>query len=213
MELAAILRDAARAEILPRFRRLDAGMVQHQDRGDRPRDRGRYRDREGDQGAHRRSGCRRRCSSARNRSRPIRRCSARLADGRSRRRGRSDRRHRQLRRRPAALCLMAAVVSGGETVAGIIYDPMGDDWIMAEKGGGAWLRRPDGEAVRLQVGRAAAAAGDGRHGLGRLHARRHRGRSAAEYRQGAAGLELPLRRPRIPHLRLRPRASSSATTS
>lgn len=46
---------------------------------------------------------------------------------------------------------MAAVVSGGETVAGVIYDPMGDDWVMAERGGGAWLRRPDGEAVRLQV--------------------------------------------------------------
>lgn len=46
---------------------------------------------------------------------------------------------------------MASVVSKGETVAGIIYDPMGDDWVMAEKGGGAWLRRPDGEAVRLNV--------------------------------------------------------------
>lgn len=46
---------------------------------------------------------------------------------------------------------MAAVVSGGETVAGIIYDPMGDDWVMAEKGGAAWLRRPGGEAVRLRV--------------------------------------------------------------
>tara|TARA_R110002124_G_scaffold63350_48_gene173663 strand:- start:53275 stop:54093 length:819 start_codon:yes stop_codon:yes gene_type:complete len=46
---------------------------------------------------------------------------------------------------------MAAVVSKGETVAGIIYDPMGDDWVMGEKGGGAWLRRPAGEALRLQV--------------------------------------------------------------
>ena len=46
---------------------------------------------------------------------------------------------------------MAAVVSRGETVAGIIYDPMGDDWIMAERGGGAWLRRPNGEAVALHV--------------------------------------------------------------
>ncbi|WP_354066403.1 inositol monophosphatase family protein [Devosia sp. 2618] len=46
---------------------------------------------------------------------------------------------------------MASVVSKGETVAGIIYDPMGDDWIMAEKGAGAWLRRPNGEAVRLHV--------------------------------------------------------------
>lgn len=46
---------------------------------------------------------------------------------------------------------MAAVVSKGETIAGIIYDPMGDDWMMAEKGGGTWLRRPDGEAVRMRV--------------------------------------------------------------
>ena len=48
---------------------------------------------------------------------------------------------------------MAAVVSKGETVAGIIYDPMGDDWVIAEKGSGTWLRRPNGEAVRLQVGK------------------------------------------------------------
>ena len=46
---------------------------------------------------------------------------------------------------------MAAVVSKGETIAGIIYDPMGDDWMMAEKGAGAWLRRPNGESVRMQV--------------------------------------------------------------
>jgi fructose-1,6-bisphosphatase/inositol monophosphatase family enzyme len=46
---------------------------------------------------------------------------------------------------------MASVVSKGETIAGLIYDPMGDDWVMAERGGGAWLRRPDGEAVRLKV--------------------------------------------------------------
>jgi fructose-1,6-bisphosphatase/inositol monophosphatase family enzyme len=47
--------------------------------------------------------------------------------------------------------VMAAVVIKGETVAGIIYDPMGDDWMMAERGGGAWLRRPDGSAQRLKV--------------------------------------------------------------
>ena len=46
---------------------------------------------------------------------------------------------------------MASVVSRGETIAGIIYDPMGDDWVMAEKGSGTWLRRPDGETVRMQV--------------------------------------------------------------
>lgn len=49
---------------------------------------------------------------------------------------------------------MAAVVRDGETTAGIIYDPMGDDWVMAEKGSGAWLRRPDGGAERLRVATA-----------------------------------------------------------
>ena len=47
--------------------------------------------------------------------------------------------------------VMAAVVSKGETVAGIIYDPMGDDWIMAERGAGAVLRRPDGQTQKLKV--------------------------------------------------------------
>lgn len=47
--------------------------------------------------------------------------------------------------------VMAAIVEKGEVVGGIIYDPMGDDWMLAEKGGGAWLRRPDGDAHRLRV--------------------------------------------------------------
>ena len=50
-----------------------------------------------------------------------------------------------------AFGVMASVVWKGETVAGIIYDPMGDDWVIAEKGAGAYLRRPDGEAIRLSV--------------------------------------------------------------
>ena len=50
-----------------------------------------------------------------------------------------------------AFGVMASVISKGETVAGIIYDPMGDDWVMAEKGSGAFLRRPDGETQRLSV--------------------------------------------------------------
>ena len=47
--------------------------------------------------------------------------------------------------------VMASVVSKGETVAGIIYDPMGDDWFVAEKGAGAFLKRPDGGTERLKV--------------------------------------------------------------
>lgn len=50
--------------------------------------------------------------------------------------------------------VMAAVVHKGETVAGVIYDPMGDDWILAEKGAGAFLRRPDGSQSPLAVASA-----------------------------------------------------------
>lgn len=52
--------------------------------------------------------------------------------------------------------VMASVVSKGETVAGIIYDPMGDDWFVAEKGAGAFIRRPDGSNDRLEVATAPA---------------------------------------------------------
>ncbi|WP_062211300.1 inositol monophosphatase family protein [Aureimonas sp. AU12] len=51
--------------------------------------------------------------------------------------------------------VMAAVVSRGETIGGIIYDPLGDDFMIAEKGAGSFLVRPDGERVRLSVRPAA----------------------------------------------------------
>ena len=47
-----------------------------------------------------------------------------------------------------AFAVMASVVVKAEVVAGIIYDPMGDDWLIAERGAGAWLVRADGERVR-----------------------------------------------------------------
>ena len=47
--------------------------------------------------------------------------------------------------------VMAAVIRRGEAVAGVIYDPMGDDWMLAEKGSGAFLMRPDGAMRRLGV--------------------------------------------------------------
>ena len=47
--------------------------------------------------------------------------------------------------------VMAAVVSKGETIAGLIYDPMGDDFVLAEKGSGAWHVTPDGNRMRLKV--------------------------------------------------------------
>lgn len=54
--------------------------------------------------------------------------------------------------------VMAAVVSGGETVAGVIYDPMGDDWVLAEKGAGAWQVQTDGQRRRLRVREPAPLA-------------------------------------------------------
>jgi len=53
---------------------------------------------------------------------------------------------------------MASVVVKGETVSGIIYDPMGDDWVLAERGAGAFMRFPDGRAKRLQVATAPGLA-------------------------------------------------------
>ena len=39
---------------------------------------------------------------------------------------------------------------GGETVAGVIYDPMGDDWLMSERGCGTWQMFPDGRRLRMK---------------------------------------------------------------
>ncbi|WP_332702082.1 inositol monophosphatase family protein [Devosia sp.] len=150
MALSNILRDAARAEALPRFRRLDASMVQvkteaidlvtEADVATEEVIKARLAERMPDAlfvGEE---------SVAADPALLLRLADADLAvvvdpiDGTA--------------NYAAGLPLfatMAAVVSKGETIAGIIYDPMGDDWVMAEKGGGAWLRRPNGEAVRLQV--------------------------------------------------------------
>ncbi|WP_394689134.1 inositol monophosphatase family protein [Hoeflea sp.] len=51
----------------------------------------------------------------------------------------------------ASFGVMLAVVKNGETIAGIIHDPVGKDWIMAQKGSGAVLRRADGQTSALKV--------------------------------------------------------------
>lgn len=50
----------------------------------------------------------------------------------------------------AAFGVILAVVAEGQTVFGLLYDPVLDDWIMAQKGGGAWYHRPGGDPVRLK---------------------------------------------------------------
>lgn len=87
--------------------------------------------------------------------------------------------------------VMASVVAKGEVVMGIIYDPMGDDWLLAERSAGAWMVRPDGERVRqrlaapVPLGQMVGAASPfllpmehRRHILGNLH----KVRLAASYR-------------------------------
>ena len=52
--------------------------------------------------------------------------------------------------------VMAAVVENGETVAGVIYDPMGDDFFMTERGCGTWQVFPDGRRVRHKYAQPTA---------------------------------------------------------
>jgi fructose-1,6-bisphosphatase/inositol monophosphatase family enzyme len=54
--------------------------------------------------------------------------------------------------------VMAAVLVRGEVVGGIILDPMVDDWVMAVRGKGAWLQRSDGRTQALRVAAPAALA-------------------------------------------------------
>lgn len=44
--------------------------------------------------------------------------------------------------------VMAAVVERGQVVAGVIYDPVGDDWVMTERGCGCFQVFPDGRMQR-----------------------------------------------------------------
>ncbi|TRD22200.1 inositol monophosphatase family protein [Palleronia caenipelagi] len=50
----------------------------------------------------------------------------------------------------ALFAVMLAVVARGETVFGLIYDPVLDDWMLARPGQGAWACRPDAAPRRLR---------------------------------------------------------------
>lgn len=52
--------------------------------------------------------------------------------------------------------VMLAVVVKSEVVVGIIHDPVGNDFIMAAKGGGAYVRRANGSVKSVSVANAAA---------------------------------------------------------
>jgi len=59
----------------------------------------------------------------------------------------------------ASFGVMLAVVDAGETIAAIIHDPVGQDWIMAQKGSGAILRRLDGRESALRVAEPTGSVG------------------------------------------------------
>ena len=52
--------------------------------------------------------------------------------------------------------VIVAVVSEGQTIWGMLYDPSHDDWIVARKGQGAWFCAPDQTPRRVQMGEAKA---------------------------------------------------------
>lgn len=54
--------------------------------------------------------------------------------------------------------VMAAVTRRGESVAGVIYDPISDDAMVAEKGGGAFLVKASGERRHIRVASAVPLA-------------------------------------------------------
>lgn len=49
--------------------------------------------------------------------------------------------------------VLLAVTEGENTVFGLLYDPVMDDWILARRGGGSWYCSPDSAPVPLQVSR------------------------------------------------------------
>ncbi|WP_394197031.1 inositol monophosphatase family protein [Litoreibacter albidus] len=53
--------------------------------------------------------------------------------------------------------VILAVVEDGETVFGMLYDPSYDDWIVSQKGQGAWFRDAKGKRRRLSLDAPAEA--------------------------------------------------------
>ena len=54
--------------------------------------------------------------------------------------------------------VMLAVVVSGETVAGTIYDPLGRDWLIGEKGAGSHIRSSDGSLANVRVADAVSVS-------------------------------------------------------
>lgn len=150
--IADILRDAARAEILPRFRDIDNAVREKASRLDLVTDADEAAE------AHIHRALERAFPGARVIGEEACARDASLLDG--------------LARADFAIVVdpidgtknyaaglplfgvMAAVVQKGITIAGVIHDPIVDDWALAVRGEGAWLERTDGTHVDLRVSTA-----------------------------------------------------------
>jgi fructose-1,6-bisphosphatase/inositol monophosphatase family enzyme len=80
--------------------------------------------------------------------------------------------------------VMAAVVAKGETVAGILYDPVGRDFLLGERGGGAFFDR-NGKRTRIRVAQPVTVenmVGTGSVNMFPLEERRQIFRNLAEVR-------------------------------
>lgn len=58
----------------------------------------------------------------------------------------------------AAFGTILAVVSRGETIFGLLYDPVLDDWMVARRGGGSFYCRPGAPPRRLRLSPGEAAS-------------------------------------------------------
>ena len=81
--------------------------------------------------------------------------------------------------------VMAAIARKGETVAGILYDPFADDFVLAEKGGGAFTVGADGNRQPISGSRSRATGAHGWARLTRPDADPTKGAGSREPRQGA----------------------------
>ncbi len=60
----------------------------------------------------------------------------------------------------AVFGVIVSVVEDGETTFGLLYDPIGDDWIAARKGAGAWFRGAGRSAVPVRASAGTGALED-----------------------------------------------------
>jgi fructose-1,6-bisphosphatase/inositol monophosphatase family enzyme len=58
----------------------------------------------------------------------------------------------------ATFGVILSVIEDGATVFGLLYDPLGDDWMMAHRGGGAWFVRPGATPMPCHVSKPAPIA-------------------------------------------------------